>query len=75
MPGISFVTTAPEPTKQYSPKTVPQIIVAFAPIETPLLIKVPEYFLFVGYSDLGLITFVNTALGPIKTLSLMITPS
>ena len=70
-----MVITVPEPIKQYSSRVTPQTIVEFAPIVTPFSKYVLEYFLLVGYSDLGLITFVKTALGPIKTSSDTTIPS
>src|SRR5665647_3465520 len=41
--GTSRVTTAPAPTKQYSPSVFPHTIVAFAPIEAPLRTSVSRY--------------------------------
>ena len=38
--GTSLVTTAPAPIKEYFPNMLPQIIVAFAPIEADFLTKV-----------------------------------
>ena len=38
--GISFVTTLPAATMAYLPIVTPQIIVAFAPMLAPSLIKV-----------------------------------
>ena len=40
--GIFFVTTDPEPIKQYSPNSIPQTIVALAPIVAPFFINVFE---------------------------------
>src|SRR5215467_2740879 len=72
--GTSRVTTAPAPTKAYSPIVTPQTIVEFAPKDAPRLTSVWRY------SDLrftwlrGVMTFVNTIEGPQKTSSSSSTP-
>ena len=73
--GISFVTTAPAPIKQYFPRLFPQTIVALAPMDAPFPTIVFLYSSFLTISDLGLITLVNTHEGPQKTLSSRVTPS
>jgi glycosyltransferase involved in cell wall biosynthesis len=76
-----FVTTAPAPTRQYSPSSVPQTIVAFAPMVAPRLTIVGSNAGARGdgarrdTNARGVRTFVNTALGPTKTSSSSLTPS
>ena len=72
--GISLVTTLPAPTKEYLPIFIPATIVAFAPIEAPSQIRVRTKFQSFE-RDLGTKSFVNVTLGPIKTLSSIVTPS
>ena len=66
--GTSFVTTAPAPIKHLRPSVNPGKIVAFAPIEAPNSTTVFGNSL--GYCfDLGFLSLVNVAFGPINTLS------
>src|SRR5689334_553956 len=73
--GTSLVTTAPAPTKQYSPSVVPQTIVAFAPIDEPRRTSVLRYSFLRDTWLRGFITLVNTIDGPQKTSSSRMTPS
>src|SRR3954465_12241570 len=41
--GTSFATTDPAPTNAYSPSVVPQMMVAFAPMEAPRRTSVRRY--------------------------------
>jgi hypothetical protein len=71
--GTSFVITEPAPTIAFSPIVMPGKIVAFAPIVAPNLMTVCNscYGAFVR----GNKSLLNVALGPIKTLSSIRTPS
>ena len=65
--GTSFTITAA--INEYSPKVLPQTMVALAPIVTPRLTLVSLNSFFRSISALGLFTLVKTQLGPQKTPS------
>jgi len=69
------VTTAPAPMNAYSPKVMPQTIVAFAPIDPPRFTRVRRYSFLRGTWLRGFMTFVKTQDGPQKTSSSSSTPS
>src|SRR5688572_8803396 len=73
--GTSPVTTAPAPTKLYSPSVTPQITVAFAPMELPRRTTVRRYSFRRETWLRGFTTFVNTMDGPQNTSSSSSTPS
>ena len=73
--STSFVTTAPAPIKQYSPKVMPQIIVELAPSVAPFFTRVGRNSFFFSIMDRGFKTFVKTVLGPQKTSSSIVTES
>src|SRR5260221_11898411 len=60
--------------KQYSPKVIPQTMVAFAPMLAPFFTNVFLYSFFLVTALRGFITLVNTIDGPRKTSSSQITP-
>ena len=68
-------TTAPAPMKLYSPSVTPQTMVALAPIVDPRLTQVRWNSCLREISLRGLITLVNTQLGPQKVSSSRMTPS
>ena len=73
--GTSFATTAPAPTKAYSPSVAPQTIVALAPMDAPRRTSVRRYSFLRDTWLRGFITFVNTIDGPQNTSSSSSTPS
>src|SRR5690606_41077978 len=73
--GTSPVTTAPAPTKAYSPMVAPQTMVAFAPMLAPRRTRVGRYSFLRATSERGFTTLVNTHEGPQKTWSSRVTPS
>ena len=73
--GDEVVTTAPAPTKAYSPMSWPHTTVALAPTEAPRPTRVARYSCLRSMNERGLTTLVNTAEGATKTSSSRITSS
>ena len=72
--GTLLRTTLPEPIIAFSPMVIPGLIVAFAPIEHPFLSTVFSKDFGLIF-DLGYLSLVKVALGPINTLSPTLNPS
>ena len=72
--GTSLRTTAPAPMNAWLPIVIPQSIVAFAPTLAPSPTCVGEYESRLTTLLRGLITLVNTQLGPRKTSLPKVTP-
>lgn len=66
-------TTDPDPTVAKEPMSLPQMIVAFAPIDAPRRTTVGVISQS-GFTARGYMSLVNTALGPTNTSSSRVTP-
>src|SRR5258708_15928858 len=73
--ATSVLTTAPAPTKEYSPRVTPLTMVAFAPMEEPRFTSVRRYSPFRDTWLRGVSTLVKTMDGPQNTSSSISTPS
>ena len=73
--GTSRLTTAPAPTKAYSPIVVPQTMVQLAPSVAPRCTRVRRYSCLRDTAERGLSTLVKTMLGPQNTSSSSVTAS
>ncbi len=73
--GTSLVTTAPAPMKQYAPRVLPQMIVAFAPIESAAADERPSIFVLQQGGVAPRIHHVREhAAGPTKDVVLELDP-